>query len=172
MKLRRLKSVLLGLALALSVFPSMAGAQDEPRRRLIRLDAEAFYLTGSLVGQFSDLWYWGGEGGAGVGILWTPQTNDNINGRWVHFGALLTRAGSRTDLDLGAQLGFGFGSWDRLDSWEDSWEDFPDTKTYGGLVTSFAVGWDRVRFGTRVFLGKLPGEVTLASSPLFLRIRF
>jgi hypothetical protein len=157
----RISGVVLMLSVALLFPTDLVGQDGGPRT--VRIDAEVFYATISVVWDKSSAWAIGPE--LGLGILeqktFAPSTEDFVS--IAHAGVVFVRdPGPGPTIELGLRAGIGelrrcFG------------DCLPDG--YFAVAGGLSVGGDRWRVGTRLTIGRLSGDSMVAWSPVFLRVR-
>lgn len=147
--------------------PAIAAGQTEGLGPRLGFDVEVYYLSGRLLWPTTVGWAIGGEIGAGVNdqvATFAPALDDFLP--FLHLGGVASRdLSSRMALDLGVRLGFG----DILGGCQAG-DCLPDG--YSAATAGLDAGFDTVRAGTRLYLGRQAGHTIVAWSPLFLRLRF
>jgi hypothetical protein len=146
--------------------PASAAGQTESLGPRLGVDVEVYYLSGRLQWPTRFGWALGGEIGAGVNeqvATFAPARDDFLP--FLHLGVVASRDLSpRMALDLGARLGFGdiLGPCDASDCLPEG---------FTALMAGLDAGFDALRAGTRIYLGRQSGHTIVAWSPLFLRLR-
>lgn len=131
-----------------------------------QVDAKPFYGTAAVLWPVGAGWALGPQVGGGVQDPVTLAPDGASFSSVAHAGVLASRPlGEAASMDAELRVGLG----DRLAVCPDS--DCLPTG-YGALLVGGAVGWPRVRIGTRGGVVRVRGEVLTTWSPVYIRLRF
>jgi hypothetical protein len=159
----------LALPLALAYGGERLRAQEASTRRLILLDGEYLYFSGTVALSFQRSWYVGGGSGFGLGNA-VDNSGQEFT-RYTHFGAVLGRTlGPRAAVDLGLETGLGDFRPDRCRGLFACYGG--ESEWYQSVALGFDVGGSRWRVGTRVWAARFKETDILSWTPVVLRGRF
>ena len=130
-----------------------------------RLEAEPFYGTAAALWPAGGGWNVGPQVGAGVHEPLTLGPEGADFSSLAHVGVVASRP-LHGNASLDAELRLGLG--DRLAVCPAS-DCLPTA--YGALLVGGAVGWPRVRIGTRGGVARVRGEAVAVWSPVYIRLR-